>query len=49
MIDKSDTMTPPQQDVPRVFISSTSEDLGVYREAAKEAAIGAEMLPVMME
>ena len=33
----------------RVFISSTFEDLRAYREAAKEAALGAEMLPRMQE
>ena len=35
--------------VPVVFISSTSEDLKPYREAAREAAIAAGLLPVMME
>jgi len=35
--------------VPVVFISSTSEDLRPYREAAREAAIAAGLLPVMME
>jgi formylglycine-generating enzyme required for sulfatase activity len=32
-----------------VFISSTSEDLKRYREAARDAAIGAGLLPKMME
>ncbi len=49
MNEKSDTTPPPQPNIPRVFISSTSADLGPYRDAAKEAAVGAEMLPVMME
>ncbi|MCY2987741.1 MAG: SUMF1/EgtB/PvdO family nonheme iron enzyme [Planctomycetota bacterium] len=35
--------------IPRVFISSTVEDLRAYREAAKEAALGAELLPRMLE
>ena len=35
--------------IPRVFISSTVEDLRTYREAAREAALGAQMLPVMQE
>jgi formylglycine-generating enzyme required for sulfatase activity len=38
-----------KQPAPVVFISSTSEDLKPYREAAKEAAIGAGFLPKMME
>ncbi len=33
----------------RVFISSTAEDLREHREAARDAAIGAEILPTMME
>ena len=33
-------------DLPRVFISSTSEDLRAFRKAA---AVGAGVLPVMME
>ena len=33
----------------RVFISSTSEDLAAHREAARDAAVGARMLPIMME
>ena len=33
----------------QVFISSTAEDLKEHREAAREAAIGAKMLPTMME
>lgn len=33
----------------KVFISSTKEDLELYRNAAKEAAIRAGMLPVMMD
>jgi Domain of unknown function (DUF4062) len=32
-----------------VFISSTSEDLKPYRAAARDAAIGAGLLPRMME
>jgi hypothetical protein len=32
-----------------VFISSTSEDLKPYRDAARDAAIGAGLLPKMME
>jgi hypothetical protein len=35
--------------MPTVFISSTSEDLKPYRDAARDAAIGAGLLPVMME
>ena len=35
--------------VPRVFISSTSEDLETYRAAAKEAALAAGKFPVMFE
>ena len=35
--------------IPTVFISSTSEDLKPYREAAKEAAISAKFHPEMME
>ena len=33
----------------KVFIASTSEDLKAHREAARNAAIAAGMLPVMME
>ncbi|NLF67862.1 MAG: DUF4062 domain-containing protein [Candidatus Anammoximicrobium sp.] len=33
----------------KVFISSTSEDLKGHREAARDAALAAGMLPVMME
>jgi len=32
-----------------VFISSTSDDLEVYRAKARDAAIAAGLLPVMME
>jgi formylglycine-generating enzyme required for sulfatase activity len=35
--------------VPIVFISSTSEDLKLYRAEARDAAISAGFLPVMME
>ncbi|HXM40419.1 MAG TPA: SUMF1/EgtB/PvdO family nonheme iron enzyme [Bryobacteraceae bacterium] len=35
--------------MPTVFISSTSEDLKPYRDAARDAAIGAGLLPTMME
>jgi hypothetical protein len=35
--------------MPTVFISSTSEDLKPYRDAARDAAIGAGFLPKMME
>src|ERR1022692_659427 len=35
--------------MPTVFISSTSEDLKPYRDAARDAAIGAGLLPDMME
>lgn len=38
-----------QPAVPTVFISSTAEDLRAYRAAARDAAIGAECLPTMME
>ncbi len=38
-----------KQGVPIVFISSTSEDLKSYREAARDAAIDADFLPRMME
>ena len=34
---------------PKVFISSTSEDLKPYREAAHVAAVGAGILPIQME
>jgi hypothetical protein len=34
---------------PKVFVSSTAEDLKPYRAAARDAAIGAELLPKMME
>ncbi|MBD3341203.1 MAG: SUMF1/EgtB/PvdO family nonheme iron enzyme [Candidatus Lokiarchaeota archaeon] len=42
MLQKSPNM-------PRVFISSTVEDLESYREAVKEAAFHASFYPVMME
>jgi hypothetical protein len=32
-----------------VFISSTSKDLGTYREAIREAVMGLKMYPIMME
>jgi len=35
--------------VPIVFISSTAEDLKPYRAAARDAAVGADFLPRMME
>lgn len=35
--------------IPRVFISSTCEDLREYREAAREAALTAGFFPLMME
>jgi hypothetical protein len=35
--------------VPKVFISSTSEDLKPYRDAAHHAAVGAGCLPIQME
>ena len=35
--------------MPKLFISSTSEDLEPYRNAARDAAIRAGFLPVMME
>ena len=34
---------------PYVFVSSTAEDLTLYRAAARDAAIGAELMPKMME
>jgi hypothetical protein len=37
------------RDVPVVFISSTAEDLEAYRDAARDAAVGADCLPGMME
>jgi hypothetical protein len=37
------------RDTPKVFISSTSEDLKPYRKAARDAALGAGILPVQME
>jgi len=37
------------RDVPIVLISSTVEDLKTYRAAARDAAVGAEFLPRMME
>jgi hypothetical protein len=37
------------QPMPTVFISSTSEDLKPYRDAARDAAISAGLLPDMME
>lgn len=36
-------------DVPKVFISSTSEDLKEHRAAARDAAIAAGFLPIQME
>lgn len=39
----------PGRDVPRLFISSTSEDLRSYRDQASHAAIAAHFLPRMME
>jgi formylglycine-generating enzyme required for sulfatase activity len=47
-VDKS-TSASSHVSVPRVFISSTSEDLEPFRAAAKEAVIEAQMLPVMSE
>ena len=35
--------------IPQVFISSTSMDLEPYRDAAREAVLAAEMLPVMSD
>ena len=40
---------PIRQGAPRVFISSTKEDLGTYRAKASAAANSAGLLPVMME
>jgi hypothetical protein len=37
------------KDIPIVFVSSTSEDLKAYRNAAQDAAIRAGFLPKMME
>ena len=38
-----------RKEAPTVFISSTSEDLEDYRQAARDAAISAGCLPTMME
>jgi hypothetical protein len=35
--------------IPTVFISSTSEDLKAYRQAARDAAVAARFHPEMME
>ena len=43
------TMGTPMSDTPKVFISSTAEDLREYRLAAHDAAIRAGFTPVMME
>ena len=40
---------PARQGAPRVFISSTSEDLEPYRAKASAAANAAGLLPIMME
>ena len=40
---------PPRTTTPRVFISSTVEDLEPHRAAAKEAALKVNILPVMCE
>jgi formylglycine-generating enzyme required for sulfatase activity len=40
---------PAWENVPRLFISSTVEDLREYRTAVRDAAVGAEMLPRMLE
>ncbi|HLK63513.1 MAG TPA: DUF4062 domain-containing protein [Bryobacteraceae bacterium] len=37
------------RDIPTVFISSTSEDLKPYRQAARDAAVSARFHPEMME
>lgn len=34
---------------PKIFVSSRAEDLKPYRAAARDTAIGAELLPKMME
>ena len=34
---------------PKVFVSSTAEDLKVYRAAARDAVVGVELVPRMME
>lgn len=39
----------PRSDIPVVFISSTSDDLTKYREAARDAALAAKFHPEMME
>ncbi len=43
------TIRPRRNDIPVVFISSTSEDLKKYREACRDAALGAKFHPEMME
>jgi hypothetical protein len=40
---------PERGSVPRLFISSTVEDLRAYREGVRDAAVAAEMLPKMLE
>jgi hypothetical protein len=39
----------PKNNVPKVFISSTVEDLREYPEAARDAALAAGLYPVMQE
>jgi hypothetical protein len=34
---------------PRIFVSSTFEDLADYRNAVRDAVLGAGAMPVMME
>lgn len=46
---REESSMPAGCDVPKVFISSTVEDLKQYREAARDAAIAAGILPVQME
>jgi serine phosphatase RsbU (regulator of sigma subunit) len=43
------TGQPEPSDLPIVFISSTSEDLKIYREGARDAALSARFHPEMME
>lgn len=40
---------PTDRKTPRVFVSSTAEDLKEFREAVKETLLGNDCFPVMFE
>ena len=42
-------MTKAEKQTPKVFISSTNEDLATYRKAAKEVVLRAQCQPIMQE